>query len=127
VLELVNSFHGKSTVFQKTGGVHSAALCDEHRIIVFAEDIGRYNAIDRVIGKCYLDNIPAGGGIIITSGRVSAETVRKVARAAVPVIVSRSAPTSLGVSLAASLGITLIGFARGDRMNVYTGTSRITR
>lgn len=126
ILALVERFQRQSRVFRETGGVHGAALCDENRVIVFAEDIGRYNALDRVIGRCVLDNIPMARCIMITSGRVFSETVRKVGGVNIPILVSRSATTDLGIKLAADLGMTLVGFARGERMNVYTGVGRIT-
>ncbi len=120
VLALVRQFQLKSQIFKATGGVHSAALCDRQGILVFSEDIGRHNAIDKVLGKCILDDIPTVNRIVITSGRVSSEIVLKVASLDIPILVSRSAPTDLGVRLASDLGVTLVGFARGDEMNVYT-------
>ena len=125
VLALVRQFQLRSQLFKATGGVHSAALCDTKDIIVFSDDIGRHNAIDKILGRCLLDHITTTNRIIITSGRVSSETVLKVARMNIPVLVSRSAPTDLGVRLADSLGMTLVGFARGKKMNVYTVGERI--
>jgi FdhD protein len=123
---LVNEFQRRSAIFQATGGVHSAALCDTREIIVFADDIGRHNAIDKVLGHCLLQGIATADRIILTSGRIPSEILLKVARARVPIVVSVSAPTDLGVKLADGLGITVIGFVRGDRMNVYTHADRIT-
>ncbi len=125
-MALVNEFQRRSDVFQATGGVHSAALCDTREIIVFADDIGRHNAIDKVLGHCLLQGIAADDRIVVTSGRIPSEILLKAARARVPIIISVSAPTDLGVKLADSLGITVIGFARGDRMNVYTHAERVT-
>jgi FdhD protein len=125
-LALVNEFQHRSAVFKATGGVHSAALCDTRNIVVFADDIGRHNAIDKVLGHCVLQGIPTGDRIALTSGRIPSEILLKVARAGVPIIISVSAPTDLGVKLADGLGITVVGFARGDRMNVYTHADRIT-
>jgi len=125
-LALVNEFQHRSQIYRATGGVHSAALCDTTNIIVFSEDIGRHNAIDKIFGECLLNDITTDDHIIITSGRVSSEILLKVARRNVPVIVSKSAPTSLGVRLANDLGLTLVGFVRGKRMNVYTHAWRIT-
>lgn len=125
VLALVRRFQDRSRLFRETGGAHSAALCSDKRILVFSEDIGRSNALDKVLGRCLLDGIPAADRIVITSGRVSSLTVLKVSSLAVPILVSRSAPTDLGVRLARDLGITLVGFARGDKMNVYTAGWRI--
>ncbi|MEJ2696027.1 MAG: formate dehydrogenase accessory sulfurtransferase FdhD [Candidatus Sulfobium sp.] len=118
-------FQKKSEGYRATGGVHSAALTDGLHILAFAEDIGRHNAVDKVIGYCLLENIPFRGKIMLASGRLSSEIVSKCARCRIPVIVSRAAPTSLAVKIAESSGLTLIGFVRGNRMNVYAGKHRI--
>jgi len=125
LLTLVKHFQRQSRLFRVSGGTHSAALCNEKSILVFSEDIGRYNAIDKVLGKCILDGIPTAHHMIITSGRVSSRVVLKIARMNIPVLVSRCAPTDRGVKLAAGSGITLIGFARVDKMNIYSGGWRI--
>jgi len=125
VLALVNEFQHRSLIYRATGGVHSAALCDTRNIIVFSEDIGRHNAVDKIFGQCILDDIATDDHIIITSGRVSSEILLKVAKRNIPLIVSQSAPTNLGVRLADDLGVTLVGFVRGKRMNVYTHAWRI--
>ena len=120
VFSLVHEFQHRSPIYRTTGGVHSAALCDAKNILVFAEDIGRHNAIDKVFGECLLKDIPTDDRIIITSGRISSEILLKVAKRKIPIIASVSAPTNAGIKLANALGITLIGFVRGKRMNVYT-------
>jgi len=125
VLDLVNEFQQRSRIYRATGGVHSAALCDMKNILVFSEDIGRHNAIDKIFGECILNDIATEDHIIITSGRVSSEILLKVAKRNVPIIVSKSAPTNLGVRLAADLGVTLVGFVRGRSMNVYTHAGRL--
>ena len=125
ILALVHEFQHRSQVYRSTGGVHSAALCDIRDILVFNEDIGRHNAVDKIFGACILDNIATDDHILITSGRISSEILLKIARRNVPVIVSKSAPTNLGVKLANDLGVTLVGFVRGKRMNVYTHNERI--
>jgi FdhD protein len=125
VFTLVSEFQHHSQVYRATGGVHSAALCDTKHILVFNEDIGRHNAVDKVIGECILNDISTDDHVIITSGRISSEILLKVAKRNIPMIISKSAPTNLGVSLADDLGITLIGFVRGKRMNVYTHEWRI--
>ena len=125
VLTLVNEFQQRSRIYRATGGVHSAALCDVKNILMFSEDIGRHNAIDKIFGECILNDIATEDHIIITSGRVSSEILLKVARRNVPIIVSKSAPTNLGLRLAADLGVTVVGFVRGRRMNVYTHAGRI--
>jgi len=125
VFELVKEFQHRSQVFRMTGGVHSAALCDTKSILVFSEDIGRHNAIDKIFGECILKDIPTDDRIIATSGRVSSEILLKAAKRNIPLLISKSAPTDLGVRLANDLGVTLIGFVRGKRMNVYANDWRL--
>jgi FdhD protein len=125
VASLVREFQHHSELYRTTGGVHSAALCDSRSILVFNEDIGRHNAIDKIFGECLLKDTPTDGRVILTSGRISSEILLKVARRNIPIIVSKSAPTDLGVKLANDLGVTLLGFARGKRVNVYTNDWRI--
>jgi len=125
VFALMEEFGQRSKVFQATGGVHSAALCDITNILIFSEDIGRHNAVDKIFGECILKDISTDDRIILTSGRVSSEILLKVARRNIPILLSKSAPTNLAIKLAADLGMTLIGFARGRRMNVYSVAWRI--
>jgi FdhD protein len=125
VLNLIQEFVHHSELFAATGGVHSAALCDTKAILVFSEDIGRHNAIDKVFGECVVKDIPTHDRLLITSGRVSSEILLKVAKRNIPILISKSAPTNLGVKLANDSGITLIGFVREKRMNVYTHTWRL--
>jgi len=125
VFFLTEHFVRRSKVFETTGGVHSAALCDTKSILVFSEDIGRHNAIDKIFGECLLKDIAIDNRLIITSGRVSSEILLKVAKRNIPILVSKSAPTDLGVRLANDLGVTLVGFVRGRRMNVYAHDWRI--
>ncbi|MEW6107923.1 MAG: formate dehydrogenase accessory sulfurtransferase FdhD [Nitrospirota bacterium] len=125
VKELYREFQKRSEIFRLTGGVHSAALAGDRGILAFAEDIGRHNAVDKVTGYCILENISFEGKMMMVSGRLSSEIVLKCSRCGIPLIVSRAAPTSLAVEIAESGGITLVGFMRGDRMNVYTGEQRI--
>lgn len=126
VLALMKKFQQRCHIFRETGGVHAAALCDTNEILVFHEDIGRHNAIDKVLGQCLLDDIATGDRLLLTSGRISSEVVLKTARRDIPLLVSKSPPTSLAITLAKELGITLIGFVRGQRMNVYANEWRVT-
>ncbi|MFO7773972.1 MAG: formate dehydrogenase accessory sulfurtransferase FdhD [Dehalococcoidia bacterium] len=125
VLDLVHRFQHGSHVYLATHGVHSAALCDSKSILVFSEDVGRHNAIDKIFGRCLLEDIPTNDRIIITSGRISSEILHKVAKRGIPIIISISAPTNLGVRIADTLGITLVASVRGKRMSVYTAAWRI--
>lgn len=126
VFGLVNAFQHASAVHLATHGVHSAALCDQRNILVFADDIGRHNAIDKVFGKCILEDIPITDRAIMTSGRISSEILYKAARRNVPIIISISVPTDLAVRIANDLGITLIGFVLGKKMNVYSNDWRVS-
>ena len=125
VFALVEEFQQRSQIYKVTHGVHSAALCDAKDILLFAEDIGRHNAIDKLFGRCILEDIPIGDRLVISSGRISSEIVLKIARRDIPIVISKAAPTDRAVDLAAHLGITLIGFVRGRSMNVYTGGWRV--
>lgn len=125
IFSLTKEFQRRSAVYRETGGVHSAALCDTEHIVIFEEDIGRHNAVDKIFGKCLLEDISTSDRIVITSGRISSEILFKVAKRQIPVIISKSAPTDLGVIVAQDLRITLIGFTRGKRMNVYAGEWRL--
>ncbi len=118
-------FQKRSEGYLSTGGTHSAALAEGRSILVFKEDIGRHNAIDKVIGSRLADKEDFGNKIMITSGRISSEVLLKIQKCSIPLIVSRSAPTNQAVKLAKDMDITLVGFARGSRMNVYNGQERI--
>ena len=126
VLGLMKNMQRQSQLFRVTGGVHSAGLCDNANILIFGEDIGRHNAIDKIFGKCLLQAIKTDDRIIITRGRISSEILLKIAKRNIPIIISRSTPTDLAVRLANKLGITLIGFARGRRINIYTDDWRVS-
>ena len=115
----------RSELFAATGGAHGAALGCKGDIIAFFEDVGRHNALDKIAGWCLLHDIAPGDKQLVFSGRVSSEIVLKTARLGLPVIISRSAPTDLALELAGQLNVTVVGFARGDRMNIYTAGARI--
>jgi FdhD protein len=122
---LVREVQKSSTLYAATGGVHNAALCEPDRVLFFSEDIGRHNAVDKVIGLCINNSISIDDKIIITSGRISSAILQKIVRASVPILISRSAPTSEAVRLSKVFGVTMIGFARGKRFNVYSNSYRI--
>lgn len=108
-----------------TGGVHEAALAWEEGFVVSFEDIGRHNALDRILGHVFLNDIDTSDKAVIVSSRVSSEMVTKAACIGVPLVVSQGALTCLSIDLAEQLGITLVGFARGKSLNVYTHPHRI--
>ena len=125
ILSMMKEFLGMSDLYKDTGGVHSTALCSRERIEIFAEDIGRHNAIDKIIGECFLKGISTEDRIILTTGRVSSEILIKVAKQRIPIIAARSVPTDMAVGLAERLNVTLIGSVRSSRMNIYTHDWRV--
>ena len=125
IKELLRKFRDMSELYVNTGGVHSAAFTDGQDIMLFAEDIGRHNAVDKLIGKAFLRGMPMADKILLSSGRISGEIMTKVVRNQIPVLISRTAPTCMSITYAEDNGVTLIGFARGDRMNIYTHPQRV--
>jgi FdhD protein len=113
--------------FDATGGMHATGLfAPDGELLLVREDVGRHNAMDKVVGRALLDGeLPLHHRLLCVSGRLSFELVQKAAMAGAPVLVGVGAPTSLAVSLAGELGMTLAGFARGDRVNVYAGAERV--
>ncbi|HLR69738.1 formate dehydrogenase accessory sulfurtransferase FdhD [Virgibacillus alimentarius] len=111
--------------FIKTGGVHNAALCAPNEMITIQTDIGRHNALDKVYGTILEKKIPLDDKLITFSGRISSEVLLKVSKIGIGIVISKSAPTDLALKLANDLGITIAGFVRGTKMNIYTNSYRI--
>src|SRR3970282_1703661 len=115
----------ESEAYRGSGGVPHARAWDGERLLLFAEDIGRHNTIDRIAGQALLGGIDLSGRILVASGRVSSEMAAKAGALGISVIASRTSPTDLAVRICGELGITLVGYVRGRRFNVYTHPTRI--
>lgn len=122
---MLESLEKQCTTFHLTGGTHGAALGCQGELLVMYEDIGRHNAVDKVLGYAFLNQIPLEDKCLVLSGRVAAEILLKAARSKMPFVLSRSASTLRAIRLAEQLGITVVGFARGERFNVYSYPERI--
>ncbi|MFW6104559.1 MAG: formate dehydrogenase accessory sulfurtransferase FdhD [Candidatus Bipolaricaulota bacterium] len=124
---LMSDMQSRADLFRQTGGSHTAALANEKRLLYLAEDIGRHNATDKVIGKALTRDEALENKIMLTSGRLSSEMVLKSIRSSIPILVSRSAPTTMGMNLARETNLTLVGFTRGNRMTFYSAGERVLR
>lgn len=127
VIKLSKEMIATATLYKQSGGMHSVALCNAEEIISFSEDIGRHNAVDKLIGDALLRGLDLAGKILLTTGRISSEMLLKSFRAKIPLIGSLTSPTDLSVELAEKLGITVIGYIRGNRMKVYSHPARLSQ
>jgi len=125
---LVERLRSGQGVFERTGGLHAAGLFDAHgEVVAVREDVGRHNAVDKVVGRMFLDGrLPASEMLLVVSGRAGYEIVQKSIGAGIPVLAAVGAPSSLAVALAREFNQTLVGFLRGERFNVYSGHQRLT-
>ncbi|MFN3741599.1 MAG: formate dehydrogenase accessory sulfurtransferase FdhD [Anaerolineales bacterium] len=112
-------------LYRETGGVHTSALSDGERMLLRAEDIGRHNTLDKIAGLMLLKGVWPEHRVLVTTGRISSEMLQKAARLQATVLISRTSPNSLSIALAERYGITLIGYARRHRFNLYTHPQRI--
>jgi FdhD protein len=125
--DMAETMRSMQKLFQATGGAHAAAVFDaKETILAFAEDIGRHSAFDKAIGKCLMAELATNGSGVVLSGRVSLEMVFKAARAGIELIAAVSAPSSFAIEAAQLWNITVCGFVRTGRMNIYTHPERIT-
>ena len=116
------------TTFESTGGLHAAALFSlEGELLAMREDVGRHNAVDKLVGLSRLENLLLENAVMLVSGRVGFEIAQKCVAARVPILAAIGAPSSLAVELALEFNLSLIGFLRGERANVYSGLERIAR
>ena len=126
-LNLMRELHRLSQLYKETGGVHNCALAVPDRILIFREDIGRHNAVDKINGECLLQGIKREDKILLTTGRVTSEILIKAGKMGIPILLSRSAATDLAVSMSQEIRITTVGYVRGDRFTIYTHPERITQ
>lgn len=125
ITRLIQLLQRSSILYQKTRGVHAAALATPEEILLLREDIGRHNAVDKIVGHVLKEGLEAEDKLLLTTGRMSSEVVVKAARLGVPVLVSRSVPSDYALWLAENFAITLVGFARGRTFKIYTHNERI--
>ncbi len=125
ILGLMRRLYQEAELYRTTGGVHTSALSDGEKLLIVASDVGRHNTLDKIQGQCLLEEIDTRDRILLTTGRLSAEMLNKAAKMQVPVLVSRTSPTDLAVEMAKAWGITLIGYARGQQIHVYSGEERV--
>jgi FdhD protein len=125
VLDLMRQLLENATTYKCSGGIHTSAICDSDNILAMAEDIGRHNTLDKLVGECLLRKITTRDKVLLTSGRVSSEMLRKAARMQAPVVASLTSPTEQAILLAREAGITLIGYARGNHLTIYSNPERM--
>jgi FdhD protein len=123
--EFMKIFQSSYQERKETRGVHSSALADEYNILIFKDDIGRHNAMDKVIGEALYRQIDFSDKVILTSGRISSEILSKVLRCQIPVMVAAGAPTNQAVKFARNVNLTVVGLARGNIMCIFSGEERI--
>jgi len=126
VYRMIEKIQEEAVFFKLSGGVHSCALADENgKILLFSEDISRYNTIDRVLGQALLNDLSTSNKILLTSCRITSGIIKKIISTKIQIIISRAAVTDCAIKIAHVHNITLIGFTRGKRMNIYTHSRRI--
>ncbi len=125
IYALLKAVANHNVTYRKAGAVHACALCNGDRVEIFIEDVGRHNAADTVAGKMWLAGLSGGGRILYTTGRLTSEIVMKTAQLEIPVLLSRSGITHMGLELAQDLGITMIARAKGRKFLVYSGRKNI--
>jgi len=126
LIKLMDNHLNISQLHKLTGGVHIMSLAQEDTIIISREDLGRHNAVDKLYGNCLKNDIKTEDKIFLSSGRITSEIIRKVMCMKIPVIVSRAAVSSLAQEMAKKMNITVVGFVRGGRFNIYSHPERIT-
>jgi FdhD protein len=125
IVVLMQNLHLAAELYNEVRGVHTSALSDGYELCLVAQDVGRHNTIDRLWGQALQKGLPTQNCLLLASGRISSEMLNKAAKMGVPIVASRTSPTSLSVELARSWNITVIGYARGNQFRVYCGAERI--
>ena len=125
VLSYMNDFQKGSDIYKTTRGIHSCALYNDRGLLYLMEDIGRHNAVDKVLGFALDHNIDLTKTVLITSGRVPNDMILKIIKAKIPILVARSVPTDVAIEMAQKYNVTLAGFARGTKMNLYANEQRL--
>ncbi len=127
MLSQMKQFQEQMDLYRISGGVHTSALSDTENLLVISEDIGRHNTLDKVQGECLMKKLETRDRLLLCTGRVSSEMLLKASRMQVPIIASLTSPTGRAISLARDLGVTLVGYARGNRLTVYSYPERLGR
>ena len=127
IIDLYTKLSSNAVLYPITRGVHTSALCTQDDILIWTEDVGRHNTLDKLWGKAMLEDIPTKGRIIVTTGRISSEMLGKAAKMEVPIIASRTSPTSRSLALAEAWNITVVGYVRRGSVQVYTHPERIVQ
>lgn len=125
IVELMNLVQRSGPLYGRVWGLHTSALSDGETLLAVAQDVGRHNTVDKVWGECLRRGVDTEGKLLLSTGRISSEMLNKAAKMRVVLVASRTSPTSLSVPLAEAWGITLIGYVRGQRMDVYTHSERL--
>jgi FdhD protein len=125
IFPLMQQLFDGATMYNTSRGIHAAALSDQEKVLLLAEDVGRHNAMDKILGEALLKGIRTAGRIVLTSGRISSEMLRKGAHMGTPFVISRTSPTTLSIEAAQRLGITVIGYVRRQSFNVYAHPERL--